>query len=123
MRLMRLLVASIAAIALTMGLASAPAQAADRTAWSKVVKQRGKLIFKVDVNPGHARKYVTVQKRNCWAKRCKWKNIRKVRTDANGRARTRITAPRRGSWYWRWVVPGSGPYPKVYSKVWRTYRI
>lgn len=122
MRLVRLLVATVAAIALSFGLVSAPAQAVDRTVWSKIVKVRGNLVFKMNVNPGHNWKTVYLQKRNCLAKSCPWTNYRKMRTNGDGAAQSRVTAPRSGYDYWRWVVPPSNGYPRTTSATWKTYR-
>ena len=124
MRLVRLLVAALAALALSVGLVSAPAANAveERTVWSKIVKQNGNLVFKMNVDPGHNWKWVKLQKRDCWAARCSWKTYKSVKTNGVGAAQSRITAPPSGYDYWRWVVPPSNGYGYKYSGVWRTYR-
>src|SRR4051812_22430496 len=64
---------------------------------------KGWLVFKGNVDPGWNNKSVQVFKRTCTT--CTWALVKKVRTDGSGRWRTRIYAPRTGSWYWRGVVP------------------
>ena len=123
MHLVRVFVATAAALALSLGLVAAPAQAAERTVWSGIAKVQGKLIFKVDVTRDTRTGRCTSRSAPTCKSTCPWKFYRKVITNSTGKARTRIYAPRRGNWYWRWVVPASGKFPKMYSSVWRTYRL
>jgi hypothetical protein len=80
---------------------------------------KGWLVFKGNVDPGWNHKNVRVYKRLC--KTCDWKQVKKVRTDGQGRWRTRIYAPRTGYWYWKGVVPAAGNYGKSSTQIWRTY--
>ena len=117
----RLLASGAAALALLVGPTAVPAHAVDRVVHSDVLRVDGRMVFTMDVSPGHAQRLVAVQKRAC-ARTCPWRTWRWVRTDAAGRARHRITAPRTGSDYWRWMVPPSDGYPRSWSGVWRTFR-
>lgn len=93
-----------------------------RTVSSKVVETKdNRLVFKGNVNPGHARKPVFVQKRDCLKKKCDWHKFKKVRTNKKGGFHARITAPRKGYDYFRAKVRKHGGYATSYSEVWRTY--
>jgi hypothetical protein len=80
---------------------------------------KGWLVFKGDVDPGWNDKSLRVYKRTC--KSCTWRVYQKVRTDAQGRWRTRIYAPRTGYWYWKAVVPAAGNYARSVTRIWRTF--
>ncbi len=80
---------------------------------------KGWLIFKGDVEPGWEHRNVQVYKRLC--KGCEWKLVKKVETDAQGRWRTRVYAPRTGSWYWKGLVPKAGGYGRSVTQTWRTF--
>jgi len=80
---------------------------------------KGWLVFKGDVEPGWENRNVQVYKRLC--KSCDWDLVKKVRTDDAGRWRTRVYAPRTGSWYWKGVVPKAGGYGTSVTQIWRTY--
>jgi hypothetical protein len=80
---------------------------------------KGWLIFKGNVEPGWNNRNVQVHKRLC--KACEWTLVKKVRTDGEGRWRTRIYAPQTGSWYWKGVVPKAGGYGKSVTRIWRTF--
>jgi hypothetical protein len=118
-----LLVAALVC-AMTMALASAGAQAAaglPRRAMNDQVflNAKGWLVFKGDVDPGWNDRNIGVYKRVC--KSCRWTLVKKVRTDGQGRWRTRIYAPPRGYWYWKGVVPKAGSYGRSVTQTWRTY--
>jgi hypothetical protein len=92
-----------------------------RNPGAKVVKSAGKLYFKGNVDPGWARRYVTIQKKNC--RGCGWKTYKKALTNRYGAYQARVYAPRTGYWYWRAYVPASSPtFAAAYSGVWRTYQ-
>ena len=80
---------------------------------------KGWLIFKGDVEPGWENRNVQVYKRLC--KGCEWKLVKKVETDDQGRWKTRIYAPRTGSWYWKGLVPRAGGYGRSVTQTWRTF--
>lgn len=80
---------------------------------------KGWLVFKGDVDPGWENRNVQVYKRLC--KGCAWELVKKVRTDDHGRWRTRVYAPRTGSWYWKGLVPRAGGYGTSVTRTWRTY--
>ena len=93
-----------------------------RTVSSKIVQtERNTLVFKGNVSPGHARKPVFIQKRNCWKKKCAWYLHKKVKTNKKGGFSSPVTAPRKGSDYWRAKVRAHGGYGTSYSRAWRTY--
>lgn len=122
MRTLRLFVVLVATLALSIGLTAAPSSAkVERTLDTSIKKVNGRLQFRVDVNPGHKLKTVYVQKKNC--KTCKWYKYATKRTNNYGVAKAFVTAPRRGNYFWRWLVPASDGYSKKYSDVWRTYRL
>jgi hypothetical protein len=80
---------------------------------------KGWLIFKGDVEPGWENRNVQVYKRLC--KGCEWTLVKKVRTDDQGHWKTRIYAPRTGSWYWKGLVPRADGYGKSVTQTWRTF--
>jgi len=85
-----------------------------------IVKRNGKLYFKGRVDPGHGP--VVVQKRECMAKRCPWRNFKQVRTQGpKEKWQVRVYAPRHGNWYWRGYVRSYGGYAKSWTHVWKTY--
>lgn len=89
---------------------------------SKIVEtKRNKLIFRGNVSPGHARKPVFIQKRNCLKRSCDWHKFNKVTTNRRGGFSSRVTAPRKGYDYWRAKVRAHGGYGTSYSEAWRTY--
>ena len=94
-----------------------------RTVSSKIVEKRNRLYFKGNVSPGHARKPVFIQKRDCKKPRCDWHLHNKVRTNKKGGFSSRVSAPRKGYDYWRAKVKAHGGYGTSYSDVWRTYTI
>ena len=80
---------------------------------------KGWLIFKGDVEPGWENRNVQVYKRLC--KGCEWKLVKKVETDEQGHWKTRIYAPKTGSWYWKGLVPRAGGYGTSVTQTWRTF--
>ena len=80
---------------------------------------KGWLIFKGDVEPGWENRNVQVYKRLC--KGCEWKLVKKVETDDRGHWKTRIYAPKTGSWYWKGLVPRAGGYGTSVTQTWRTF--
>lgn len=89
---------------------------------SKIIEtKRNRLIFKGNVSPGHARKPVFIQKRNCLKRSCDWHKFNKVITNKRGGFSSRVTAPRKGYDYWRAKVRAHGGYGTSYSEAWRTY--
>ena len=80
---------------------------------------KGWLIFKGDVEPGWENRNVQVYKRLC--KGCEWKLVKKVETDDQGHWKTRIYAPKTGSWYWKGLVPRAGGYGTSVTQTWRTF--
>ena len=62
---------------------------------------------------------VKILKKACGT--CRWKTVKKVRTDDTGVFRTRIYAPDRGRWKWRSKVDHSDGYANTKGKVWTLY--
>ena len=81
---------------------------------------RQRLIFKGRVDPGHGP--VFIERKLC-AKGCAWKRVNKVSTDQDSRWQVRISAPRRGEWFYRGYVKAYGGYALSRTMVWRTYSI
>ncbi len=113
----------VAALLCAVVLSSAPAYSADlpqRAMNDQVFRNaKGWLIFKGDVEPGWEHRNIQVYKRLC--KGCDWTLVKKVRTDAQGRWRTRVYAPRTGAWYWKGLVPKAGGYGRSVTRIWRTF--
>ncbi len=113
---------AVGPVALGAGAAVATQGAPARTVGAEVVQVRRHLVMQGKVSDDYANKLVYIQKKTCKAARCPWKNFAKVRTNANSKYKHGITAPRRGSWYWRAKVKASGGFAESYSSVWRTFR-
>ncbi|MCY7401711.1 MAG: hypothetical protein LH477_12315 [Nocardioides sp.] len=62
---------------------------------------------------------VKILKKAC--RTCKWKTVKKVKTDASGVYKTRIYAPNRGRWKWRSKVDHSDGYSNTKGKIWTLY--
>lgn len=83
---------------------------------------RNVFYFKGNVNPGHTRKIVKIQYKNCWS--CSWRLEGKDRTDGAGRYKERIYGKRTSGKRWfRAVAYGHSGYRKSYSNIWiiKTY--
>lgn len=86
-----------------------------------VQKPRG-LFLKGNVNPGYGKKVVVLVRAKC--EDCKFKKFGKTKTNKAGKFTFRLSAPRKGSWYWKAYAKKSGGYGKSWSNyVYRTYRI
>ena len=114
----------LAPVATGPAAAQAAGKLPERTISSKIVETKdNRLIFKGNVSPGHARKPVFIQKRDCLKPRCDWKMFKKVKTNRKGGFHARVTAPRLAYDYWRAKVRKHGGYRTSYSEVWRTYTV
>lgn len=81
----------------------------------------GTITFVGNVDPGYARRYVTIQKKNCLS--CGWRTYTKVITNGDGAFRARLSAPRSGRWYFRTYIPGTTPtFAPALSPVYYTFR-
>lgn len=67
----------------------------------------------------YANQTVKILKKKCGT--CKWKAVKKVKTNDNGVFKTRIYAPDRGNWKWRSKVDHSNGYGNTKGKVWTLY--
>ena len=52
---------------------------------------------------------------------CRWKVVKKVKTNDSGVFKTRIYAPEKGRWRWRSKVSHSNGYGNTKGKVWTLY--
>jgi len=67
----------------------------------------------------YANQTVKILKKKCGT--CKWKTVKKVKTNDSGVFKTRIFAPERGRWRWRSKVDHSNGYGNTKGKVWTLY--
>ncbi|WP_210650030.1 hypothetical protein [Nocardioides sp. SYSU D00065] len=67
----------------------------------------------------YANQKVKILKKACGS--CKWKTVKKIKTNDRGVFKTRIFAPERGRWKWRSKVDHSNGYGNTKGKVWTLY--
>ncbi len=67
----------------------------------------------------YADQKVKILKKKCGS--CKWKTVKKIKTNEAGVFKTRIFAPERGRWKWRSKVDHSNGYGNTKGKVWTLY--
>ena len=67
----------------------------------------------------YANQKVKILKKKCGT--CKWKVVKKIKTNDEGVFKTRIYAPERGRWKWRSKVDHSNGYSNTKGKVWTLY--
>ncbi len=67
----------------------------------------------------YANQKVKILKKKCGS--CKWKTVKKVKTNDSGVFKTRIYAPDRGRWKWRSKVDHSGGFGNTKGKVWTLF--
>jgi hypothetical protein len=67
----------------------------------------------------YADKQVKILKKACGS--CKWKTVKKIRTDESGVFKTRIYAPEKGRWKWRSKVDNSNGYGNTKGEVWTLF--
>jgi hypothetical protein len=67
----------------------------------------------------YANQKVKILKKTCGS--CKWKTVKKIKTDDAGAYKTRIFAPEKGRWKWRSKVDHSNGYGNTKGKVWTLY--
>jgi len=67
----------------------------------------------------YANQKVKILKKACGT--CKWRTVKKIKTDDNGAYKTRIYAPEKGRWKWRSKVDHSDGYANTKGKVWTLY--
>ena len=67
----------------------------------------------------YANQTVKILKKKCGT--CKWKTVKKVKTDETGLFKTRIYAPEQGRWKWRSKVDHSNGYGNTKGEVWTLY--
>lgn len=86
---------------------------------SKVVKNKGRLIFKGRVAPGDPGRNVWIQRKTCGT--CAWKFYAKTQTDETVHYKREIAVPRKGRWFYRARVGAYGGYGRSLSGVWKVY--
>jgi hypothetical protein len=67
----------------------------------------------------YAEQKVKILKKKCGT--CKWKTVKKVKTNDSGVFKTRIYAPDKGRWKWRSKVDHSNGFGNTKGKVWTLY--
>jgi hypothetical protein len=67
----------------------------------------------------YADQRVKILKKKCGT--CKWRTVKKIKTNELGVFKTRIYAPERGRWKWRSKVDHSNGYGNTKGKVWTVY--
>ncbi|GAA1442828.1 hypothetical protein GCM10009641_58280 [Mycobacterium cookii] len=67
----------------------------------------------------YANQQVKILKKKCGT--CKWKTVKKIKTDDAGVFKTRIYAPEKGRWKWRSKVDHSNGFSNTKGKVWTLY--
>lgn len=67
----------------------------------------------------YANQKVKILKKAC--RTCRWKTVKKVKTNDSGVFKTRIYAPNEGRWKWRSKVDHSNGYSNTKGKVWTLY--
>jgi hypothetical protein len=67
----------------------------------------------------YADQQVKILKKTCGT--CKWKTVKKIKTNELGVFKTRIFAPDKGRWKWRSKVDHSNGYGNTKGKVWTVY--
>ncbi|EON25435.1 MULTISPECIES: hypothetical protein [Nocardioides] len=68
----------------------------------------------------YAERKVHLQKKAC-AKGCNWRTVKKVKTNDDGKFRTKIYAPQDGRWKWRVKVKASDGYGTTKGEVWTLF--
>ena len=67
----------------------------------------------------YANQKVKILKKACGT--CKWKTVKKIKTNDAGAYKTRIYAPEKGRWKWRSKVDHSNGFGNTKGKVWTLY--
>ena len=67
----------------------------------------------------YANQKVKILKKACGS--CKWKTVKKVKTNDNGVFKTSIFAPEKGRWKWRSKVDHSNGYGNTKGNIWTLY--
>ena len=62
---------------------------------------------------------VKILKKKCGS--CKWKTVKKIKTDSSGKFKTRIYAPDKGRWKWRSKVDHSNGFGNTKGTVWTLF--
>ena len=134
MRMFRAVLAALVAALLVTGALSAGAGAA--AAPKRIIEEEPPRDHQVSYNAfklkgtvsepqldgtllPYANQQVKILKKKCGS--CKWKTVKKVKTNDAGVFKTRIFAPEKGRWKWRSKVDHSNGYGNTKGTVWTLY--
>lgn len=137
MRMLRNIVAALLAAFLVTGLVAATSVGAGASSLPKrIIEEQSPNDHQVTYNAfrlkgtvsepqldgtllPYAEQQVKILKKSCGT--CKWKVVKKVKTDESGVFKTRIYAPDRGNWKWRSKVDHSNGYSNTKGQIWTLY--
>jgi hypothetical protein len=92
-----------------------------RNLHDKLKEKASGLFIKGNVEPGWNNKNVLIHKATC--KTCAFKRVGKARTNSEGKWKFRLSAPRKGNWFWKGFVKKAGAYGKSPTNyIYRTWR-
>lgn len=139
MRIIRTVIAALLAALLGMSaIAAAPAQA-DQALPKRTITEQPPSEHQINFNTfrlkgavtelqadgvtslPYAEKKVQLQKKACPKSSCKWKTVKKVKTNEVGKYKTKIFAPRSGRWKWRVKVKASNGYGTTKGQAWTLF--
>lgn len=82
----------------------------------------GRFAFSGSVSPSYAGKKVVIHRKECSS--CRWRTVSSTQTGSTSRWRSVLSGPtRRGSWYFRAMVPGDIAFTTSYGDhIWRITR-
>jgi hypothetical protein len=139
MRMLRNIVAALLAAFLVTGLVATASVAVDADARSlpkRIITEQDPDQHQVTYNAfrlkgkvtepqvdgtelPYANQQVKILKKACGS--CKWKTVKKIKTNENGVFKTRIYAPDKGTWRWRSKVDHSNGYGNTKGQIWYLY--
>ena len=134
MRMFRAVLSALVAALLVTGALSAGASAG--SAPKRIIEEKSPRDHQVSYNAfklkgtvsepqldgtllPYANQKVKILKKKCGS--CKWKTVKKIKTDESGVFKTRIYAPEKGRWKWRSKVDHSNGYGNTKGTVWTLY--
>lgn len=137
MRMFRTIVSALLASLLSVALvgAAGASEVADRAQPKRIIEEKPPRDHQVSYNAFKLKGKVTepqvdgtllpyvgkvkVQKKACGG--CKWKTVKKLKTNANGAYKTKIYAPDKGRWKWRSKVDHSNGFGNTKGNIWTLY--
>ena len=106
---------AVGPLALGAGATASTQGAPTRTVGAEVVQVRGHLVMQGKVSDGYANKLVYIQKKTLQGRALPLEELRQGPHQRHAKYKHGVTAPRRGSWYWRAKVKASGGFAESYS--------